>query len=164
MSRSTHQKQRDILLYLSVAGFEGAPVAWIEEAVNWEKGRPALQNLLRRMVRNGLLMQPRYGHYTVTPNWRELGPETFGAVENAVAAELKRQGGAATTVDLFKAAFPGCDRFNDNERPYEHGIFHKVLRESDWFERIADGYWRLRPEADDPWHTVPPGFKRFHCV
>lgn len=164
MSRRTHERQREIIAYLTVAGFEGAPASCIGEAVNWSAGRAALQNLLRRMVQNHLLAQPRYGRYTVTPDWREFGPGTFGAIENAIAAEMKRQGGAATTADLFNAAFPGSDRFTGAERPYEHCLLHQVLRESAWFENAADGYWRLTPGADDPWHAVPPRFTTSHCV
>jgi hypothetical protein len=156
MSRRTRETQRDIIFALNVIGF-GASAQWIADAVNWDRGRTALQHLLRRMVSSHLLTQPRHGHYDINPRWREFGPGSFGAVENAIADEMKRQGGAATTGDLFKAAFGAVERFATSARTYEHRLLHEVLRASGWFERVADGYWRLVPGADEPWGAVPSG-------
>jgi hypothetical protein len=164
MARSNHQTQRDIIAYLTVAGFDGATVAWIGHAVNWdmssEAGRVGLQKLLRRMVTSRVIKKVRYGRYTATPDWRVWGPGNFGAVENAIAAELKRRGGYAAARHLYGAAFGEDYKFegDNGERSSNHYFFHKVLRESAWFEHVGHDSWKLKPGADDPWFTVPPSW------
>lgn len=101
-----------------------------------------LGTVLRRMVNGFRLEKARHGVFRLHPNHGAHSMSMFEFMERRIEQVLRDQGGIAKREDIEKGL--GGRRRGRSDRPYEHTLLTRVLRESPKFHRdFGYGYWNL---------------------